>query len=64
MLEEKGVEFKYSSKSQSFHFCVTNVHTKETIDELINDIKEINNILKIKKNNTSPSKSIYETTQK
>lgn len=63
-LKEKGWNLNILQNPQSFHFCVTNVHTKETIDELINDIKEVNNILKSEKNNTSPSKSIYGTAQK
>lgn len=63
-LKEKGWNLNILQNPNSFHFCITNVHTKETIDNLLEDIKESNNKLKNKNNDAITSKSIYGTTQK
>ena len=63
-LKVKGWNLNILQNPNSFHFCITNVHTKDTIDDLLEDIKELNDKLKDKKNTNTTSKSIYGTTQK
>ena len=63
-LKERGWNLNILQNPNSFHFCVTNVHNKDIIKELIEDIKELHNKLKNKNNKNAVCKSIYGTTQK
>jgi sphinganine-1-phosphate aldolase len=65
-LVELGWNINILQNPSSFHFCITNNHNADTINNLVEDIKKcIQEILMSKKNDQKQEvKSIYGTTQK
>ena len=63
-LKEKKWTLNILQDPNSFHFCVTQCHTKEIIDEFIKHANECHNELKKKDLSEQVSQSIYGTTQK
>jgi sphinganine-1-phosphate aldolase len=68
-MKEKGWNLNELQNPSSFHFCLTNCHTDEIIDEFITDLKSsldqvVNEKTGNNHNNTKETSSIYGTTQR
>ena len=62
-LTNKGWKLNVLQNPNSFHLCITNCHTKQTIDNFIVDIKESHEEIINKNMSNNVSTSIYGTTQ-
>jgi sphinganine-1-phosphate aldolase len=64
-LKERGWSLNQLQNPPSFHFCITSIHTMESINYFINDLNICTNeIIKNPRGNKDETASIYGTTQK